>query len=77
MPLSKRHEHDHFPIPARHGGAATCCVCINCHDLVDRGQDEIGPSAFIEAWHSMTPPARIAVARLMRAYWDQKKRIAS
>jgi len=73
MPLSQRHEHDHFPIPERHGGDAICCVCINCHDLVDRGQD-VGPSAWIEAWHVMTPPVRIALARMMRAYWDQKAR---
>jgi hypothetical protein len=34
--LSVRHEHDHFGQAARHGGKATVCACINCHDLKDR-----------------------------------------
>ena len=34
--LSPRHEHDHFPIPRRHGGELVFCTCINCHDLKDR-----------------------------------------
>lgn len=36
MPLPKRHEHDHMPVPARHGGKITHCVCMNCHELKDR-----------------------------------------
>lgn len=34
--LSSRHEHDHYPIPARAGGTETVAVCVNCHDLKDR-----------------------------------------
>jgi hypothetical protein len=30
------HEHDHFPIPARHGGETTVPSCFACHDLKDR-----------------------------------------
>jgi hypothetical protein len=35
-PLSSRHEHDHFPRPARHGGDQVFPICLNCHDLKDR-----------------------------------------
>lgn len=31
-----RHEHDHFPIPHRHGGREVVPACIACHDLKDR-----------------------------------------
>ena len=34
--LSKRHEHDHFPVPARAGGNNVVPACYNCHDLKDR-----------------------------------------
>jgi hypothetical protein len=34
--LSPRHEHDHFPVPARVGGTNKVSVCLNCHDLKDR-----------------------------------------
>jgi hypothetical protein len=36
MPLSKRHEHDHYPIPQALGGTAVVAACVNCHDLKDR-----------------------------------------
>lgn len=35
-PLSSRHEHDHYPVPKRHGGDRTVPACLNCHDLKDR-----------------------------------------
>lgn len=25
-----------MPVPARHGGKITHCVCMNCHELKDR-----------------------------------------
>lgn len=31
-----RHEHDHFPIPWRHGGEDTVATCRECHSLKDR-----------------------------------------
>lgn len=34
--LSPRHEHDHYPTPARVGGENTVPTCLNCHDLKDR-----------------------------------------
>ena len=34
--LSRRHEHDHFPVPKRAGGTETVAACVNCHDLKDR-----------------------------------------
>jgi hypothetical protein len=36
MPLSKRHEHDHFPTPLFAGGTEVVPICLNCHDLKDR-----------------------------------------
>jgi hypothetical protein len=33
---AKRHEHDHYPVPARAGGAHVVPACYNCHDLKDR-----------------------------------------
>ncbi len=35
-PLHGAHEHDHMPIPHRHGGAETVSACKDCHDLKDR-----------------------------------------
>lgn len=34
--LAKQHEHDHFPVPRRHGGDRVVCACVNCHSLKDR-----------------------------------------
>ena len=33
---SGRHEHDHFPLPVRHGGSETVPACRECHTLKDR-----------------------------------------
>jgi hypothetical protein len=30
------HEHDHFPLPWRHGGRTTVPACGDCHDMKDR-----------------------------------------
>lgn len=38
--VAKRHEHDHYPVPARAGGAHTVPACYNCHDLKDRVRTE-------------------------------------
>lgn len=38
-----RHEHDHAPIPQRHGGAVTVVACIMCHSLKDRHPMEKWP----------------------------------
>lgn len=35
-PLSKRHEHDHFPTPRSAAGASVVPACLNCHDMKDR-----------------------------------------
>lgn len=54
--LSSRHEHDHFPIPKRHGGEEVYPVCLNCHDLKDRIRlDDWG---FVDAWQAISdaPP---------------------
>lgn len=72
MPLSPRHEHDHFPVPKSAGGTTTFPICLNCHDLKDRIAIDNWPVAMLfEAWRGMTPEARIFVARVTRiAYQD-------
>jgi hypothetical protein len=35
-PLDGPHEHDHAPIPWRHGGRETVPTCQRCHSLKDR-----------------------------------------
>lgn len=40
----ERHEHDHFPIPWRHGGREVVPACHSCHSLKDR-----------RLWHQWTP----------------------
>ena len=34
--LTKRHEHDHFPVPVRAAGTETVPACMNCHEMKDR-----------------------------------------
>ena len=64
--LSNRHEHDHMPIPARNGGTVTYCVCVNCHDLKDRGQLMKNPDDALAAlsglWAKANPLERIVIA---------------
>jgi hypothetical protein len=53
--LSPNHEHDHFPVPDRHGGTLTVPACLNCHDLKDRiplGDWFNGAEALTEFWHA-------------------------
>jgi hypothetical protein len=41
-PLSPtRHDHDHFPIPARHGGTDTVAACHECHTRKDLAEFEL------------------------------------
>lgn len=35
-PLDGAHQHDHMPIPWRHGGRETVPACESCHSLKDR-----------------------------------------
>lgn len=36
VPVGDHHDHDHFPLPARHGGQHTVPSCKRCHSLKDR-----------------------------------------
>ncbi len=47
-----RHEHDHYPVPARRRGRDTVPVCLVCHDLKDR--------IFLSNWHE---DARLSAVR--------------
>jgi hypothetical protein len=63
--LSPRHEHDHAPVPKRHGGKQTIPVCINCHDLKDRmNPRDWDAEAMREALADSAPLARILILRL-------------
>lgn len=42
--LAPRHEHDHFPVPARAGGKYVVAACYACHDLKDRVPFEDWPA---------------------------------
>jgi hypothetical protein len=75
MPLLSVHEHDHFPIPYRHGGAQTFCVCHNCHDLKDRVPFgklslEFGLKALFDLWPKLTPKQRITLAKIIACMTD-------
>ena len=77
--LSPRHEHDHFPIPARHGGETTVPVCINCHDMKDRVPLKDWPvSLVLEGWEGMSPAGRMLAAKTYAVLLDQtRQRVAS
>lgn len=69
--LSSRHEHDHMPKPARHGGDEQIPVCLNCHDLKDRLDVRNWTAAsFFEAFHGLNPMGRILLARVVALYYD-------
>lgn len=76
-PLSTRHEHDHMPKPARHGGTETLPVCLNCHDLKDRVSVlNWTADAFFEAFDGLPPIALILMARTVAWQHDLKAREA-
>ena len=63
--LANRHEHDHFPIPGRHGGEVTVPSCINCHDLKDRtALKNWRVDVLAEAMRQAGPLGRILLAKL-------------
>lgn len=63
--LAHRHEHDHFPIPGRHGGEVTVPTCLNCHDLKDRiALKNWRPDVLVEALAQSGPLGRILLAKL-------------
>lgn len=76
--LSSNHEHDHMPIPARHGGEETHCVCANCHDLKDRQTVKDWPVAafgqVMQSWTVLPPIGRIFLAKCMALALDQERR---
>lgn len=70
-PLSVRHEHDHFPIPARYGGDNTVPTCLNCHDLKDRVSLENWPEAeYMAAIQGAPPSVRILYAKTLATVAD-------
>lgn len=73
--LSSRHEHDHFPVPKRHGGEEVIPICLNCHDLKDRiNFNDWNPSM---AWRAIAEaPAEVKIfyGMMVATYWDFKAR---
>jgi hypothetical protein len=80
QPLSPRHEHDHYPVPASCGGVETVPACINCHDLKDRVAVEDWPSdtrwlAIYDVLHAAIPPgsARLFFAKWLRWFFENER----
>lgn len=72
--LSVRHEHDHYPLPARVGGKETVPACINCHDLKDRVALKNWRSEILSpAMGQVGPLGRILLARLAAMYANLEK----
>lgn len=80
MPLAQRHEHDHAPVPARHGGTQTFCVCVNCHDLKDRTPlsllDASAWKAMQRWWGNATPIERIVYMKMYAVVLDAMEVLA-
>lgn len=45
----RRHEHDHAPVPWRHGGRLTVPACRQCHNLKDRVPIAEWPEGLMES----------------------------
>lgn len=76
-PLSTRHEHDHFPVPKRHGGKEVYPVCINCHDLKDRLDfRNWNFDAFCSAFGGLNTEGKIMMARVIAMEYDAKAKLA-
>jgi hypothetical protein len=76
--LSTRHEHDHMPTPARHGGTEQFPVCVNCHDLKDRlGLTDWTHEAFCAAFGTLNVEGKILMARVIALEMDLKKKLAA
>lgn len=62
--LSPRHEHDHFPTPARAGGEDVVPTCLNCHDFKDRVALGNWPAELVlEAFADAGPKGRVLIAK--------------
>jgi hypothetical protein len=52
--VSRRHEHDHFPIPRSAGGVPVVPACLDCHELKDQFSLLGWPHAVLAAaWHGI------------------------
>lgn len=75
MPLAPTHQHDHFPIPYRHGGMATVPACVNCHTLKDSVEFDtwpgLGGAVMIgKILKKLTPEERILFAKMVMVAID-------
>ena len=71
-PLASRHEHDHFPIPARFGGVSKVPCCVQCHAMKDQTPMlDWPPDDLWQAFREMTPRARLLTAKLLAMLGQQ------
>lgn len=75
MPLGGFHEHDHAPIPQRHGGIDTVPSCVNCHNLKDRLPLNNWPAELMHrAFAECGPLGRIFLAKAFAIDQDRTAR---
>lgn len=78
--LSPRHEHDHWPTAARHGGTHTVPICVNCHDLKDRtAMNNVPVDVWFKAFKESGPLGRILIARassVLADFYANQERVA-
>lgn len=76
-PLSPRHEHDHMPVPQRHGGTEAVATCINCHDLKDRMDLRHWPvEDLFRGWREMPPVGRLLMSKVYANLLDLRRAAA-
>lgn len=72
-PIDEAHEHDHAPIPKRHGGEQVMPVCTRCHNIKDRLMDAYwDQEKMLEAIEGLDTNARIIVATACAMYHDAR-----
>lgn len=73
-PLAPRHEHDHFPTPARNGGEDVVPACLNCHDFKDRLSLNAWPTELVmEAFLDAGPMGRVLIAKCAALFSDSRQ----
>ena len=76
MPLGKKKERDHFPVPRRRGGEDVYDICLNCHDMKDRCKldrswdiaDFLAP--LVSLWERAEPVERLVLAKMFHVFAD-------
>lgn len=79
--LAPQHEHDHYPVPKRHGGTEKVPACVNCHALKDRTPLDEWPLDLFAAAHralaeanDQPGPVRLLLAKISAIGMDAAAR---